>query len=577
MNSSETSPNVLQELYAGRIRWELLTPFPEPDASGADAVAVLTALLDDHLDAEEVESSGRLPDGLLEKLQGAGLLRLMVDPELGGLGVSWYGACRVVEAAALRSVAVAFVLSIQNGFGSSVYLPALADGPLRTVIAAKVAAGIISAAADAEPAGAANQSRQTRAVPADGGYLLTGEKLFIGNGAVADFLDVSATLADGSVRLFFVDTSSPGFEVVARHEFMGLRGAPFGMLRLTDVWVPADQLMPESDDWRMRPEPGVHSDLGLRAALGRHLVIGPPALAIARLALEWVQEFAGRRTIDGRGLGSYEEIQRTAGEIAAEVYTIETVQLWCVLGTNTEHDLAAAKNITSLAAWRAIDRAVSVLGGEGYETSRSKAARGVPAHPAERYLRDARALRIAGGVDTMMDRWSQQSNQPTAVPAEPVGDSYLAVQVHRFAVTCHAHPTPTQRQSAVLGRLGGELLTLTLLTARQGTLVAEAAQQQSRHRIEQLWTTLTAELDDATNPTTELGRELLVERIVAQLWAEAFGQVEGDFFSLGGHSMVAVRLAAALRERLGVRVPVRVVLERPTVAELVQYLVHERA
>lgn len=573
----------MAELYAGRVRTDLLTPFPEQDSddvqAGTNAVALLEGLLADHLDPETVESTGELPDGLLEKLQGAGLLRLMVEPALGGLGLSWLNACRVVEAAALRSVAVAFVLSIQNGFGSATYLPALSDGPLRELIAEKVATGIVSAAADAEPAGAANESRQTVAVPVEDGaaYLLTGEKLFIGNGAVADFLDVSATVA-GTVRLFFVDTSSPGFEVVARHEFMGLRGAPFGRLRLTDVRVPAEQLMSADQDWRMRPDVAVRGmdverDLGLRAALGRHLVIGPPSLAIARLALEWAREFVGRRVIDGRPLGEYEEIQRSVGEIAAEIHTIETVQQWCLLGlarANTEPELAAAKNITSRAAGRAIDRAMAILGGEGYETARSKAARGVPAHPVERYLRDARALRVAGGVDTMMDRWSFQANHRPSVPAAP-GDSYLAVQAHRFATTCQSLAEPTQRQSALLGRLGGELLTLTLLTARTGF---PAAEEQSRRRLELLWTAVDDELEPGASPATQLGKQLLdpTEAIVTALWIEAFGTADGDFFSLGGHSMVAVRLAARLRERLGVRVPVRVILEKPTVAELVRHL-----
>ncbi|GAB3838656.1 phosphopantetheine-binding protein [Kribbella italica] len=618
MNSSTTLPSVLPELYAGRVRWELLTPFPELDradrAAGDQAVASLTALLDERLDPEAVEQSGNLPDGFLERLQDAGLLRLMVTPDLGGLGLSWWNACRVVEAAAHRSLAVAFVLSIHNGFGSASYLPALADGPLRELIAHRVADGIVSAAADAEPAGAANQSRQTFAVPVDDGtaYVLNGEKVYIGNGAVADFLDVSASVTDSSgntsVRLFFVDTKSPGFEVVGRHEFMGLRGAPFGMLRLTGVRVPAAQLMPESleQDWRMRPEQAVSAgvdvdtDLGLRAALARHLVIGPPSLAIARRSLEWVREFAGRRTIDGRGLGEYEEIQRSVGEIAAELHTIETVHQWCVLGldrVNTEPDLAAAKNVVSLAAGRAIDRAVALLGGEGYETARSKAARGAVPHPVERYLRDARALRVAGGVESLMDRWSAELNLSAldlaeAPPAAPsTADSpraYVEQQAVRFSTTCRSLLAEQpglfarQRLAGLLGRLASELLTLTVLAGRPSpeAMLFEAGFAAARRRLDLVWADLTTELASSTHPAGQVGARLLddrgLEATVSAVWLEVLGVGEADlardFYSLGGHSMVAVRLAARLRERLGVRVPVRVILEKPTVAELVRHL-----
>ncbi|ONI86947.1 hypothetical protein ALI144C_09855 [Actinosynnema sp. ALI-1.44] len=597
---------MLRELYAGRVRWDLLSPFPEQDPAdklaGDQAVAVLTELLR-RVDPDEVDATGQLPDGFVAALQDAGLMRLMIPAELGGLGLSWLNACRVVETAARRSMPVAFVLSIHNGFGSGAYLQVLPSGPLRDVIADRVAEGIVSAAADAEVAGAANQTRTTVAVPTEDGtaYLLTGEKLFVGNGAIADFLDVSATL-DGSVRLFFVDTTSPGFEVVTTQEFMGLRGAPFGVLRLSGVRVPAEHLMPESvdQDWRMRPGSG-DLDLGRLAVLGRHLVIGPPSLAVARSALDWAREFVTRRRIDGRDLGSYEEVRRSVGETAADVFAIESVQLWCLLGADTTPDLTAAKNLTSLAAWRAIDRTMSLLGGEGYETARSKAARGAQPLPVERCLRDARSLRVAGGVDVMMDRWSAEDNltacyysgQPTDPPTETRGDShrdYVQAQAARLGTTCfsltrsrsQAELFARQRVTALIGRIGGELLGMAVVLARSAVSpdLADAACETARHRLDALWADLSAELAADVHATARVGERWLVgdtvEAVVTAIWCDVFDvravDPDADFFSLGGHSMIAVRMAARLRERLGLRVPVRMILENPTVPSLTHRL-----
>lgn len=598
---------MLRELYAGRVRWDLLAPFPEQEpaerVAGDRAVEVVTGLLRRCVDPDEVDATGTLPDGLLAELRDAGLLGLMIEPELGGLGLSWLDACRVVEVAARWSMPVAYVLSIHNGFGSGSYLQVLPEGPLRELITERVRTGIVSGAADAEVAGAANDTRTTTAISVDDGYLLTGEKLFIGNGAVADFLDVSATVAGtDTVRLFFVDTASPGFEVVHTQEFMGLRGAPFGVLRLRDVHVPAEHVMPESDDWRMRPGTGGADGMNLSrlAVLARHLVIGPPSLAVARSALGWAKDFVARRTIDGRPLGEYEEPLRTTGELASEVFAIESVQQWCLLGgADTVPDLTAAKNLTSRAAWRAIDATTSLLGGEGYETARSKARRGAAPLPVERCLRDARSLRVAGGVDVMLDRWSAQANLAAAAEAPvveaPVTEAadghrgWLQAEAARFAETCRAVPADErvvrQRTTALLGRIGGELLGVAVVLARADgapafTDLADAACESARRRVGGLWSELAAEPAAATARVGE--RELAgaassdLTAAVTALWCEVFKVPDigpdDDFFSLGGHSMIAVRMAARLRDELGLRVPVRLILEHPTVADLTNRL-----
>jgi hypothetical protein len=49
-----------------------------------------------------------------------------------------------------------------------------------------------------------------------------------------------------------------------------------------------------------------------------------------------------------------------------------------------------------------------------------------------------------------------------------------------------------------------------------------------------------------------------------------------DFFALGGHSLQAAQFAARLAVMTGTRVPIRVVFEMPTVAELSQWVERNR-
>ncbi len=82
---------------------------------------------------------------------------------------------------------------------------------------------------------------------------------------------------------------------------------------------------------------------------------------------------------------------------------------------------------------------------------------------------------------------------------------------------------------------------------------------------------------DSTGSSREAGaadRPLLtpVQETVLAFWQEALGRDEidlhDDFFELGGHSLAAAQIAARVQETLDPDVPVTVVFEHPTVAEL---------
>ncbi|WP_078938515.1 acyl-CoA dehydrogenase family protein [Streptomyces virginiae] len=582
-SSAPSSRTPLQELYTGRVPWQTLRDFPEPspldEARANQVIASLTVLLRERVDPERIERAGELPDGLLDALRKGGYLNLLIDEELSGLGLSPYEASRVIEVAASWCMPVGFLLAITNGFGSGTYLPLLPDGPLRDMIADRVREGVVSAGADAEAIGTANQRRSTTAVPVDGGthFEITGEKVFIYNGTIAQLMDVSAAL-DDQVRLLFVSSDTPGFEVVGQQQFMGLRGAPLGHLRLDRVRVPASHLLPDAEDgWRMRPSARLAdakatsgsgafqpTDLGQHAALGRMLAIGPASLAVARLCLLWSREFANRRLIDNQPLGAYEEAQRHIAETAAEVFTIESILMWVLhshtLGDN-QPELTAAKNLTSRACWRTVDRTVSLLGAEGYETAASKARRGVPALPVERCFRDARALRISGGVDFMLDRWSAEAALRTCwfnAPApEAAADlttpplsqdckdhlTFTRLQALRLARTCKhltQGRTPAavfrdQRRTAILGRIGNELLSMSIVLARVANMdvndqkasypLADLSCRASRARLVGLWHELSeaspsralAYLDTATTWLNGTALDFLSRDVIADV------------------------------------------------------------
>src|SRR5215216_7056687 len=70
------------------------------------------------------------------------------------------------------------------------------------------------------------------------------------------------------------------------------------------------------------------------------------------------------------------------------------------------------------------------------------------------------------------------------------------------------------------------------------------------------------------------------EEIVARIWAKELRLphigLDEDFIDLGSHSLQGVAVVARLEERFGVSIPVRVLFEEPTVADLATWIDRHR-
>jgi butyryl-CoA dehydrogenase len=91
---------------------------------------------------------------------------------------------------------------------------------------------------------------QTRAERQGDAFIINGEKRFITNGPIADYLLVY-TVTDPKVdakegmTAFIVESKWPGFEVVEEYELLGMHGAHVGHLAFRNVKVPAENVLSE--------------------------------------------------------------------------------------------------------------------------------------------------------------------------------------------------------------------------------------------------------------------------------------------------------------------------------------------
>jgi alkylation response protein AidB-like acyl-CoA dehydrogenase len=489
-------PSVLEEMVHGRVPTRLLHPFPEQDPRDAELGDQAVGDLRDVLDRARPALTEQV-DGLADPLARAKLLHPGAPAAAGGRDLSPYNTFRVLAAAADESVPAGLMLAIHNGIGAPAYLALTPEGPLRDFLVERLAAGTLSAMADTEPGGAANRARATVARLADDGrcYLLDGHKLYIGNGPVAGVVAVTATLA-GRNRVLFVDVRDGGVDVLSRLSFLAFEGFPNGELAFEGAPVPAERLLPEDDG------PWLSAQRASVLARGRVHVVAAPALAVARGCLRWVAEYVVRRRIDGVPLVEHPQVREVLAECAADAYALEAVVRWAMLAdadhrrVNPIPEQVAAKDITSMAAWRIAERTMTVMAGEGFETAAGKLARGAVPAPVERLFRDARGLRIAGGTEVLLrmrlaanfaltyfdPRLGDPVSVHTGPDADPPGGlsadnrghwGELVGRTRAFAEALRgAGPSPRTgpeadgRTLALLGELAEELLTVALVLAR---------------------------------------------------------------------------------------------------------------
>jgi glutaryl-CoA dehydrogenase len=98
-------------------------------------------------------------------------------------------------------------------------------------------------------AGSNPGSMRTRARREGNEYVLSGEKMWITSGSIADIAIIWAKNEeqDGRVRGFLVETDRPGFSAQDVHGKWSLRASVTSSLSLQDVRIPCQNILPKSD------------------------------------------------------------------------------------------------------------------------------------------------------------------------------------------------------------------------------------------------------------------------------------------------------------------------------------------
>ncbi|HYJ82303.1 MAG TPA: acyl-CoA dehydrogenase [Allosphingosinicella sp.] len=197
---------------------------------------VTEAFLDEHFDRDIMSEMGEL-----------GLLGATISPEYGGAGLNYvsYGlVAREVERVdsgyrSAMSVQSSLVMHPIDAYGSEEqkrkWLPGLAKGELIGCF------GLTEPDAGSDPGG-----MRTRAEKIDGGYRLSGSKMWITNSPIADVFVVWAKsdAHDGKIRGFLLEKGMKGLSAPKIGMKLSLRASITGEIVMDGVEVPEAALLP---------------------------------------------------------------------------------------------------------------------------------------------------------------------------------------------------------------------------------------------------------------------------------------------------------------------------------------------
>jgi isovaleryl-CoA dehydrogenase len=235
-------------------------------------------------------------------------------------------------------------------------------------------------------------------------YRITGSKLYITNGPIADvcllYAKTQPDRGSKGITAFLVETSTPGFQVAQKMVKMGFRGSQTAELVFDDMVVPVANIVGEEHAGHQV----VMSGLDLERAIGTSVSLG-----IAERALQLSIEFAKTRQQFGKPIAEFQMVQSLIAEMYVDVQVARMLS-WQVLAECSVVDektagrgeiharTSAALMFCAEACNRVLNRAVQVHGGNGYiwETEINRLFRTIKLQEIGAGTTEVRKMIIAG-------------------------------------------------------------------------------------------------------------------------------------------------------------------------------------
>jgi acyl-CoA dehydrogenase len=338
--------------------------------------------------SHECDEGEKYTPEIRKKAAENGLIGAWIPEEYGGAGAGFLGNAIITEELSkidmgigLNVVAATFGCESILHFGTEeqkkTYLPPVCTGEQ------------VSAGAFTEPnAGTDVAGYRTKAVKDGSDYVINGNKMFITNGTVCNFM-VAQCITNpeekkhNSFSLIVVPADASGITRNKIHGKLGIRSSDTAEIAFEDVRVPRSNLVGKEGN-------------GFRQLMHffdtTRVMVASQALGLSEACLETSIKYVKERTAFGAPLGSFQLTQMKLTEMAIKIEALRGLiykAAWLVDQGRPDYTLAAmAKYFGGQTAVYCANYAVELHGGYGY----------IDEYNVQKWYRDAKILELYEGT-----------------------------------------------------------------------------------------------------------------------------------------------------------------------------------
>jgi hypothetical protein len=338
--------------------------------------------------ARDSDREGRFDAELARRLGEMGYLGAPVAEEYGGRGLDYVTYGLIAEQVGRGDSAMRTVVSVQTSLVCGSIERWGSEEQKRALLPKLCAGDAVGCFALTEPdTGSDAASLRTRAIRTNGGWRISGQKMWISFGNVADvalvFAQTDPAKEHRGLACFLVPTSSDGYHAQEIHGKLGLRASDTAEISLDEVEVSDDALLGEV---------GEGFKVAMSALDGGRYSVAAGCVGICEACIDASVSYATERKQFDVPLARFQLVQELIADMvvkrdAARLLVRRAGMLKDEAKPNTV-ETSIAKLYATESAVECANAAIQVHGGSGY----------VDDYPVERYLRDARVTTLYEGT-----------------------------------------------------------------------------------------------------------------------------------------------------------------------------------